>query len=256
MKLQLGIVSAGVALATLGTSAAQAAFVVVPTDLAPGDQYRLVFVTAGTRDAQSLNIDDYNTFVTNQATGGTPGIDTALDTALNGAGFDLSTITWKAIGSTSAVDARDNTGTNPSSTGVPIYLIDGNRVANNNADLWDGSLQHPINRNNLDEISSHNRIWTGSNETGQRTNLSGYAAYLGSDSTLGVRTGDRSLTDSGWIARSSSLFFSSWGLYAMSSVLTVPVQPEPVTVPEPSSLLGYITLGGLMLGGAVRKARK
>ena len=27
-------------------------------------------------------------------------------------------------------------------------------------------------------------------------------------------------------------------------------------VPEPSSLLGYITLGGLMLGGAVRKARK
>jgi len=46
--------------------------------------------------------------------------------------------------------------------------------------------------------------------------------------------------------------------YGMSGVLTVPGNqpPAPVTVPEPSSLLGYITLGGLMLGGAVRKARK
>jgi hypothetical protein len=66
MKLQLGIVCAGVALATLGTSAAQAALVVVPPGLNPGDQYRLVFVTAGTRNATSSDINDYNTFVTNQ----------------------------------------------------------------------------------------------------------------------------------------------------------------------------------------------
>ena len=31
---------------------------------------------------------------------------------------------------------------------------------------------------------------------------------------------------------------------------------DATPVPEPSSLLGFITLGGLMLGGAVRKARK
>ncbi|GBL15778.1 hypothetical protein MTo_03094 [Microcystis aeruginosa NIES-1211] len=145
MKLQLGIVSAGVALATLATaSAAQAALVVVPPGLAPGAQYRLVFVTSGARDAQSTDINDYNTFVTNQATFGTSDIDTALDTALYAAGFDPNTITWKAIGSTASVAARDNTGTNPSSLGVPIYLIDGNRVADNNADLWDGSIQTAI----------------------------------------------------------------------------------------------------------------
>ena len=132
MKLQLGILSAGVALATLATAgAAQAALVVVPTGLAPGDQYRLVFVTDGTRDATSTNINDYNNFVTNQVTG------SALANALSGAGL---TTTWKAIGSTASVAARDNTGTNPSSTGVPIYLINGNKVANNNADLWDGSI--------------------------------------------------------------------------------------------------------------------
>ncbi len=70
MKIkQLGIVS-GVALATLVTaSAAQAALVVVPPGLNPGDQYRLVFVTDGTRDATSTNINDYNNFVTTQVTG-------------------------------------------------------------------------------------------------------------------------------------------------------------------------------------------
>ncbi|MFM7786866.1 MAG: PEP-CTERM sorting domain-containing protein, partial [Microcystis panniformis] len=106
MKIkQLGFVS-GVALATLVTaSAAQAALVVVPPGLNPGDQYRLVFVTSGTRNATSSNINDYNTFVTNQVTG------SALATQLTTAGFNLGTITWKAIGSTSATSAKVNTGT-------------------------------------------------------------------------------------------------------------------------------------------------
>ncbi len=241
MKIkQLGILS-GVALATLGTSAAQAALVVVPTGLAPGAQYRLVFVTAGTRDAQSTEINDYNTFVTNEVTG------SALATALTTAGFNLNTITWKAIGSTSAVAARDNTGTNPSSTGVPIYLIDGNRVANNNADLWDGSLQHPINRNNLGNGNLEQDVWTGSDVLGL-----GFVMFeLGANNVFAGETGEY------WISFKIMAPGTLNHMYAMSSVLTVPGnQPEPVTVPEPTSLLGYITLGGLMLGSAVRKARK
>jgi hypothetical protein len=61
MKIkQLGIVS-GVALATLVTAGpAQAALVVVPPGLNPGQQFRLVFVTNGTRNATSTNISDYN----------------------------------------------------------------------------------------------------------------------------------------------------------------------------------------------------
>ncbi|MGK7946083.1 MAG: PEP-CTERM sorting domain-containing protein, partial [Microcystaceae cyanobacterium] len=42
-------------------------------------------------------------------------------------------------------------------------------------------------------------------------------------------------------------------LYAMSSVLEV---PQTQSTPEPSSLLGFITLGGFMLGAAVRRARQ
>lgn len=41
---------------------------------------------------------------------------------------------------------------------------------------------------------------------------------------------------------------------AVSFTATARITP-PTTVPEPSSILGFITLGSLMLGSAVRKAR-
>ncbi|MFN6305456.1 MAG: PEP-CTERM sorting domain-containing protein [Microcystis sp.] len=249
MKIKQLCFVSGVALATLGTSAAQAALVVVPTGLNPGDQYRLVFVTSGTRNATSSNINDYNTFVTNQVTG------SALATQLTTAGFNLGTITWKAIGSTPTVAARDNTGTNSLSTGVPIYLIDGNRVANNNADFWDGSLKHPINLQPNDVTTGVDFVWTGSSSNG-----TGYDSFqlggLYSEYVIAGRAD--SVVFSGWIAETTDVYSTAKSLYAMSSVLTVlgNQPPAPVTVPESSSLLGFITLGGLMLGGAVRKARK
>ena len=242
MKLQLGIVCAGVALATLGTSAAQAALVVVPPGLNPGDQYRLVFVTDGTRDATSTNIDDYNKFVTNEVTG------SPLATALTAAGFNLGTITWKAIGSTDSVAARDNTGTNPSSTGVPIYLIDGNRVANNNADLWDGSILTGIDRTPQESVGFF-FVWSGTSDDGT---VSAWGGALGSNVTIVGVAG--AFLGSGWINESVKSGSEVYQFYGISTVLTVPT--PAVTVPEPSSLLGFITLGGLMLGGAVRKSRK
>ncbi len=252
MKLQLGILSGVFLAATLGTaSAAQAALVVVPPDLAVGDQYRLVFVTEGKRDATSTDIDDYNNFVTSQVRLSIlPGTtDTALYQALNAAGIDPNTITWKAIGSTASVDARDNTGTNPTlSTGVPIYLIDGNRVANNNADLWDGSIQTAINRT-PDDWQLNELVWTGTNNNGTAEN-----GRLGGGSLGQVRYGLASSITAEWITMDDFNRFGISRLYGISSVLTVPT--PAVTVPEPTSLLGFITLGGLMLGGAVRKARK
>jgi len=248
MKLH-HILSAGVALATLGTGAAQAALVIVPADLAPGAQYRLVFVTDGTRDATSTNIDDYNKFVTNDARGGTPGIDTALDVALNAAGFNPNTIEWKAIGSTDSVAARDNTGTNPSSTGVPIYLIDGNRVANNNADLWDGSILTGIDRTPQESVGFF-FVWSGTSDDGT---VNAWGGALGSNVAIVGVAG--AFLGSGWIDESGKSGSEVSQFYGISTVLTVPT--PAVTVPEPTpSLLGFITLGGLMLGGAVGKARK
>jgi len=235
MKIKQLCFVSGVALAaTLGTAgAAQAALVVVPTDLAPGAQYRLVFVTDGTRDATSTNINDYNNFVTNQVTG------SALANALSGAGL---TTTWKAIGSTA------------SSTGVPIYLINGNKVANNNADLWDGSIQTAINITQNDSAAGFPQVFTGTITNGTNQEIT---TVLGSGgNVLYGNNGD--METNLWIWDDQTFGEELRSFYGMSGVLTVPGNqpPAPVTVPEPSSLLGYITLGGLMLGGAVRKARK
>ncbi|TRV09422.1 MAG: PEP-CTERM sorting domain-containing protein [Microcystis wesenbergii Mw_MB_S_20031200_S109] len=237
----LGPVS-GIALATLGTaSAVQAAIITVPTGLNPGDQYRLVFVTSGTRDATSTNIADYNTFVTNAVVG------SALQSSLTANGLAP---TWTAIGSTSSVNAKTNTLTDPvanASTSVPIYLIDGNKVATGYSDLWDGQINIPINRTESDGYPAVFSVWTGSSTDG--TASAGLS--LGSMFTT---IGNSSLTSASWIGTSTPLFNSTlYSMYGMSSVLTVP-QAQPV--PEPSSLLGYITLGSLMLGGAIRRAKK
>src|SRR5689334_8512547 len=79
-------------------SSGSAVPITVPTGLNPGDQYRLAFVTSTSRFADSPNISDYNSFVTNVAN------SVPVLSALGAK--------WTAIGSTPSQSARDNTGTN------------------------------------------------------------------------------------------------------------------------------------------------
>jgi hypothetical protein len=58
----MGILS-GVAFANLGISGVAEAFQLIPSGLSPGNQYRVVFVTDGTIQATSTDINTYNTFV-------------------------------------------------------------------------------------------------------------------------------------------------------------------------------------------------
>ena len=107
--------------------ASSAVPITVPTELNPGDQYRLAFVTSTTRDATDTDITLYNAFVSGVANGVTE--LAALGT------------TWKMIGSTSSIDARDNTDSNPGvSVGVPLFNLADELLADDNADLWDGTL--------------------------------------------------------------------------------------------------------------------
>ena len=64
----------------------QASIVITPADLSLGNQYRLVFITSGSRDAMSFDIADYNSFV-------------------NGFGDVAIESDWKAIATTLDVDA-------------------------------------------------------------------------------------------------------------------------------------------------------
>ncbi len=83
MKLTIMGILSGVAFATLGISGIAEAFQLIPSGLSPGNQYRLVFVTDGTIQATSTDINTYNTFVDNEAH-----TSTILNDAFTNVGID------------------------------------------------------------------------------------------------------------------------------------------------------------------------
>ena len=96
----------------------------IPQGLGPGDSFRLLFLSSGTRDASSSTIGDYDTFIQNAVAAGHTDIQTHSSE-------------FKVFGSTSSDNAKDHTGT--TGTGVPIYWLNGSKVADNYADFYDGS---------------------------------------------------------------------------------------------------------------------
>ena len=208
--LYLGIAALG--LAGIG-STAYAAPITIPAGLSAGDQYRIAFITSTGRDGTSGDIADYNDFVTGVANG--VGELAALDT------------TWTAIASTGDIDARDNTGTNPidDGLGVAIYLLDGAKLADDNGDLWDGSIDtfFIVDENGDTVPSGSGQIaWTGTDSDGTADVFS----YLGLG-PLSARTGWGGLSDSNWVEFITFTTGSLLSLYAISDILTV---PEPGTL--------------------------
>jgi len=201
-----------------------AAVFAVPALAGPTGQYRLAFITSTNLGCPWTDIADYNAHVQGLATAaGLPGTD------------------WKVIGSTSLVDARDNTNTNPTipddalgnGTGVPIYLVDGTtKVADDNADLWDGSVDHIINMDEFGNAKTHwphTGTWTDGT-VAEKINNNGQ----GLDDRNQIAQGNGgSTTDWIWRTWTQRPPSEQLPLYAMSEVL-----PEPATM----ALLG---LGGL-----------
>jgi len=112
-------------------SASAANITIPPSSLSPGSQYRLAFVTGTFKFSTFTDIGEYNAFV---------------DGVANGVGSQIAGLsTWKAIASTASVAAIDNTLTDAGSPSYPIYNLSGEEVAITNADLWDGTLLHPMN---------------------------------------------------------------------------------------------------------------
>ncbi len=129
----------------MSSESIHAGVITAPNDLNPGDQFRAVFVTNNTSQAVHTSIDYYNATVDSRA--GLLSFDGETD------------LEWKAIVSTQTVSARENIAANFDG-GVPFYRLDGVRIANDNQDLWDGSINVPIN------ISESNQtrlslVWTG-----------------------------------------------------------------------------------------------
>lgn len=115
---------------------------------------------------------------------------------------------------------------------------------------------------------------TGTSEGNMITGLIAPGGLLGNDNLLTNLNPPLQLTSNGV---SFSILNFSQGINIRSNLFSVGFPPRNyslfnansngrnlvtftatyvATIPEPSSLLGYITLGGLMLGGIVRKSRK
>ena len=147
-----------------------------PSELGARDQFRLLFLSSTTRNATSSDIEDYNTFIQNRAAAG----HTDIQAYSNG---------FKVVGCTEDDDARDNTGTTFTSSdkGVPIYWVNGNKVADQYQDFYDGSWDNASNTHDRNELGinstntsqSGNRPWTGCLDNGTEAIFSGVSYALG-----------------------------------------------------------------------------
>lgn len=179
-----------------------------------GGPYRLAFVGSVHHNAVSPDIADYNAHMQGLA---------------DAAG--LGDVTWNVIGSTEAVAARDNTGTNPAvdGVGVPIYLVDGiTKVADDNADLWDGDIDHIIDQTETGGAPAHLWIFSGTKRDGTPADNTG--SNFGPFGQVGgdIQQGKGFLTDE-WICPLDGNWVGDppgtvLPMYAMSEII-----PEPST---------------------------
>jgi hypothetical protein len=223
-----------------------ASILTVPTGLAPGSQYRLVFVTDltygsvtnGTYPVLSSAISTYNTDVANEAA------QIPLLAALGA--------TWSAIVSTDTVSAATNIGASDSSVG--IYLLDGttliaNGTGTSGSGLFSGQLLSFLFLTDLG-TSANNVIGplTGSHPDGSQVT----GSALGD---LQVERGAPARKDSGWITNGIGFNDANFNLYAISSTLTVPGATTPT--PEPTTTaLAALGLASLVATRRLRKQTK
>lgn len=223
-----------VSCATAGTAAAVPVDLSTPSGLNPGDTFRFLFVTQGKTIATSSDIADYDTFVNGQAGGAT---------------YGGTTVTWKAIGSTGSVNARDHVGGFGSS--VPIYLPNGTRIANDlttgTGGLWSGSLLAAPDQNIDGNVSALFLSYTGSESDGTAASL----YHLGFNA---AKVGFPFFTTSDWLSAAGTYGTTiPLAMYGISATLSVaPAVPEI----DPSGTSSVLALVGGVLAWAESRRRR
>ncbi len=203
-----------------------------PVGLGGGDKFRLLFISSTDTDATPTDIADYNTFIQNLAAAG------HTDIRAYSAGF-------RVVGCTADVDARDNTATDTDGAGVPIYWVNGNKVADNNADFYDQSWDEEVN--NKDESGTDgpntsnrsNRPFTGCDHDGTEAfQTSGVSLALGA-TIVGAGFPNSHDTNHGPLSGGGDENYRMRPMYGLSQVFVVPasVPPSEVTVPHDWGLI-------------------
>ena len=217
----------------------------IPTELGAGDSFRLLFIPSSGRDASSADIEVYNTWVQARAAAGHADIQAYSDT-------------FRMLGSTEAVDARDNTST--TGAGVPIYWLNGAKVADDYADFYDGSWDEEVTGRRETgvtvTIGSSWEIWTGSAQDGTEllNSSDSTSRALGNAGNRWVAVGRpaSSTASHSPISGSTAVRTGEKGVYALSGVFTVatpPVTPPVVTTPQTTIWEATLAVGEFIYGG-------
>ena len=189
----------------------------VPSGLSEGDQFRLLFLSAIRRNGSSSDIADYNTFVQERAAAGHTDIQTYSNR-------------FTAVGCTEAVDARDNTGTTYTNAnkGAPIYWLNGNKVADDYEDFYDGDWDdEAAGKNELgtaayDILQIGNRPLTGCSDDGTEKVTGTDSSALGNGGDVTVARPNSSGTGDGPLSSGQKIDKTyTRPMYALSQVFTV-----------------------------------
>ncbi len=210
------VVAAAALLALPGGASAQEnpvrpSWSLTPSGLSDGDKFRLIFITSSGRNATSSDIGVYNTFVQDQAAAGHMQIRPYSSQ-------------FRVVGSTAAIDARDNTGT--TGTGVRIYWLNGNKVADNYTDFYDGSWDDEANPKlplGTDYTGINLSYRTGSKDDGTEYFASGASGALGAGTP---RTGRLNQATGNPLSAGSQVSSNNLRFYGLSPVFTVKAGPE------------------------------
>lgn len=194
--------------------------VIPPIGLAPGSKYQIMYVTSGTINGESSDINVYNTFVQAQA---------ALNPSLPAA-------TWSAVASTYyGVDANVNA---PMYNDIPIYNTLGQMLGGGSSS-WDEAFLDTWVYDQYGGNLGTQEVWTGTDLGGVaggsegdsfRYSLGGDSPYIGSIVPSGWMNG--------WLDNADGNPPDDLSMYALSSPITLPV-PEPSTL----TLLAIALLG-------------
>jgi hypothetical protein len=232
MRLQLRSIVAAVAM-ICGIAAGQnacAVDILTPAGLNPGDTFRFIFVSTSSIGYSNNNFS---------------GIDATLASDASGYTYNGQSISWSAIVSQTGINARDRVG--GFNTNVPVYLVTGDKVANDlttsGNGLWSGSLLRAVNAGIAGNTINNNMI-TGTNASGTVGFPMGASA-----ATYGVSSN----SGGGWLNSGYSAHGSGgpFRVYGISSNLTA------VAVPEPSTYaLATIATGVMAFVARRRKAKR
>ena len=213
-----------------------------PSGLNTGNKFRLLFITHTGHSPTSTDIDDYNDYVQSQANAGSA--HSAIKPYASG---------FRVVGSTADDNAIDNTSTtwNINNKGVPIYWLNGSKVADDYEDFYDGSWDdeaNPRNRVGVVRFPNNGNVWTGTNASGTADGANGAFAFGQSQVTFaGLNRGGNPFQSGAVTTPGNSLPY-----YALSAVFTVggsvPVftDPDPAARSVPENSRAFTNVGALV----------